>query len=176
MKSLLFAIAAIALAASLAPARTLAAVPSIAVGYPAPNFQYRLLDGKRLSAKSLRGHRYLLWVMATWCPSCVTGAHALAAHAAQLRREGFRIVQLEAAGDLGYPGPSLASIRNGIGAVATPPNWYWGQLTEAQSLALDPSSTPDIFYLVDRHGRVRAQSSAPAAHLGQIAAFAAGAK
>jgi len=149
-------------------------VPAIAVGHPAPNFQYHLLDGKRLSARSLHGHRYLLWVMATWCPSCVTGAHALAAHAAQLRRTGFRIVQLEANGDLGYPGPSLASIRNGIGAVASPPNWYWGILSESQSLALDPSSAPDVFYLVDRHGRVRAQSSAPAAHWAQIAAFAAG--
>ncbi len=174
MKSLLLSLALFSFAVSTAPANALAAAPAIAVGHPAPNFTYHLLGGARLSAGSLRGHRYLLWVMATWCPSCVTGAHALAAHAAKLRRAGFRMVQLEAAGDLGYPGPSLESIRNSIGAVAAPPNWYWGTLSEAQSLALDPASAPDVFYLVDRHGRVRAQSSAPAAHWAQISAFASG--
>ncbi len=172
MKRIVLALALIALASGVRPVA--ATVQSITVGKPAPAFTYRLLGGARVSARTLHGHRYLLWVMATWCPSCVTGAHVLASHVVQLRHDGFRVVQLEAAGDLGYAGPTLKSIRDSIGATGASPTWYWGELTAQQSLALDPSSAPDIFYLVDRHGRVRAQSSAPAAHWSQIAAFAAG--
>jgi len=174
MKQILLVLALVALLGPAAPRADGAGIAAVAVGRPIPTFTYRLLGGARLDTARLRGHRYMLWVMATWCPSCVTGAHVLARHNAQLRRSGFRIVQLEAAGDLGYPGPSLASIRSGVGLSSTAPNWYWGILTEAQSLALDPASAPDVFYLVDRHGRVRAQSSAPAAHWAQISAFAAG--
>ncbi len=165
--------AAFALVFVLAGA-ALASTQSIVVGKPAPAFTYRLIDGKALTPATLRGHRYLLWVMATWCPSCTTGASVVAHHIALLRARHMLVVQMEAAGDLGYPGPSLTSIRDGIGEAARSPNWFWGVLTQEQSLAIDPSSIPDVYYLVDASGRVVAQGSAPGAHWGDIENFAEG--
>lgn len=149
-----------------------AASQRLVVGGTAPSFTYRLIDGTALSPAALRGRRYILWVMATWCPSCTTGASVVARHIAELRAHGVLVLQMEAAGNLGYPGPSLASIRDGIGSAAHASNWYWGQLTQQQSLTIDPASYPDVYYLVDEHGRVVMQDAAPAAHWSQIETFA----
>ncbi len=167
--------AALAFASSLAlGASAQAATQSVIVGKPAPAMQFRTIDGKTISPAALRGHRYVLWIMATWCPSCTTGAAIVAQHMVELRARHVLILQMEAAGNLGYPGPSLASIQNSIGPAGRSPNWYWGELTQAQSLMLDPSSTPDIYYLVNKRGTVIEQGSAPGAHWDQIERFSEG--
>jgi thiol-disulfide isomerase/thioredoxin len=149
----------------------LAAPAPIAVGKPAPAFTYYLLDGKTLTPAQLRGRKYVLWVMGTWCPSCQAGSQIAAQHIAELRRKNVALVEMEAYNNLGGHGPTLASVRNGIGKAAEAPNWYWGILNEEQTATIDPKSAMDVFYLVDEHGNVVAQSMAPGAHWNQIEAF-----
>jgi hypothetical protein len=47
----------------------------------------------------------------------------------------------------------------------------WGILNEQQTATIDPKSAMDVFYLVDEHGKVTAQSMAPGAHWDQVEAF-----
>jgi thiol-disulfide isomerase/thioredoxin len=152
-----------------APRAVAAASPAIAIGRPAPPFAYRLLSGGVLHASALRGRPYLLWAVATWCPSCVTGSALLARHIAEIERAHAAVVELELYDDLGGSGPPLESVRRGVGAAAFARDWYWGILTEDQTAVLDPTGTMDIYYVVDARGRIVAQGMAPAAHWESIA-------
>lgn len=159
---------------SSAQSSALAAPASLGllVGSPAPDFTYRLTGGTALRSRDLRGHPYIVWIMATWCSSCQGGTSAMAAHMAQLRARGVRLVQLEAAGDLGYPGPPLSTFQAAAGPAAASPNWYWGEATPVQMQVLDPHGYPDIYYLVNPAGRIVGIDGAPAATWQRIAAFA----
>jgi hypothetical protein len=148
------------------------AAEPLAVGQSAPAFTYRLLDGKPLAPGTLRGHSYVLWMVATWCPSCQTGSNVVGSHIAFLRAHGVRIVEMELANDLGQPGPGLASFHRAVGQSANSPNWYWGELTQAQTAALDPRGDMDLYYLVDGHGKIVAISGNPAVTWDAIAHFA----
>ncbi|TAM60598.1 redoxin domain-containing protein [bacterium] len=144
------------------------------IGQPAPAFAYRLTDGKTLTPSELRGHPYMLWLMATWCSSCQGGTAVVAQHIGELRAHGVRVVQVEVANDLGYSGPPLASFRKAVGMAAASPNWYWGELTRAQTQTLDPRAYPDIYYLINAQGRIVAIDGAPAATWSSIERFAEG--
>jgi hypothetical protein len=152
-------------------ASVLAAEP-LAAGQPAPAFTYHLLDGSRLSPGTLRGHSYVLWMVATWCPSCQTGSNVVASHIAFLRAHGVRVVEMQLANDLGQPGPGLGSFHKAVGKSANSPNWYWGELSQAQTAALDPKGDMDLYYLVDGHGKIVAISGNPAVTWDAIAHFA----
>jgi hypothetical protein len=148
----------------------------IAVGQPAPAFTYRLLNGGRLSPKTLHGHPYVLWMVASWCSSCGAGSSVVGDHIQFLRERGVRIVEMRLAKDLGAPGPGLQQLQKTVGINAASPNWYWGELSEEQTLALDPKGYPDIYYLVGSDGKVVAINGNPASTWDQIASFAASAK
>lgn len=172
--NVLRSITAAALMFSTALASVFAAEP-LAVGRPAPSFTYHLLDGRRLPPGMLRGHPYVLWMVATWCPSCKTGSNVIASHIAFLRAHGVRVVEMQLAGDLGRPGPGLESFQKAVGTSADSPNWYWGELTQAQTVGLDPSGDMDRYYLVNARGTIVAVSGNPALTWDAIARFASAA-
>lgn len=144
------------------------------VGASAPAFTYRQLDGTMLRPSGLRGHPYMLWLVATWCPSCATGSAVVGGHIDMLARKGIRVVELRLAGDLGAPGPGLQSFQHAVGPKAFARNWDWAQASTAQTLALDPRGYPDIYYLIDRNGKVVTVSGNPAASWETIQKFADG--
>jgi thiol-disulfide isomerase/thioredoxin len=150
------------------------AAQSPAVGQPAPAFTYNLLNGHRLSQAALRGHPYVLWAVASWCPSCKVGSKVVGDHIDFLRAHGVRVVEMKLYNDLGSPGPGLQKFQQAVGAKAASANWYWGELTEKQTAALDPKGAPDIYYLVDARGKIAAirQSVGPAASWDVIERFA----
>lgn len=129
------------------------AVEAPTTGHPVPAFTYRLLNGSRLAPKALKGHPYVLWMVASWCSSCQTGSTVVGDHIAALRSRGVRVVEMRLANDLGAPGPGLREFQKAVGANATSSNWYWGELTQAQSAVLDPKGYPDLYYLVNANGR-----------------------
>ena len=151
-----------------------AASSPITVGKPAPQFSYGLLNGKSLTPAQLRGHKYILWVMGTWCSSCQAGSQIAAQHIGDLQRHHVALVEMEAYNNLGATGPTLLSIKNGIGKATNASIWYWGILSEKQTASIDPKSLMDVFYLVDQHGQVVAQGMAPGAHWDQIESFISG--
>ena len=173
--SLLRTLGALALATLFlsSPLRASAASEPLAVGNTIPAFTYRLLDGHRLSPKTLRGHRYVLWMVASWCSSCQAGSGVVGDHIAYLRTRGVSVVEMRLANDLGAPGPGLEQFQKAVGMNAAAPNWYWGELDQKQTLALDSKGYPDIYYLVNPDGTIAQINGNPAGTWDTIASFAA---
>jgi thiol-disulfide isomerase/thioredoxin len=144
---------------------------ALSVGSLAPNSSYALSDGRTISSSDLAGHPYMLWIMATWCSSCQGGTQVMAQHIAELRTRGVRVLQLEAAGDLGYAGPPISAFQAAVGAAGRSRNWLWGTATMQQMHALDPNGYPDIYYLVNADGTIAAINGAPAATWSEIEKF-----
>jgi hypothetical protein len=166
---------ALALAALFlgSPFRAAAESRPLGVGDAIPSFSYRLLNGHELSPKTLRGKRYVLWMVASWCSSCQAGSSVVGDHIAYLRSRGVSVVELRLANDLGAPGPGLAQFQKAVGTNANASNWYWGELTEAQTLALDSKGYADLYYLVNADGTIAQISGNPAGTWDTIASFAA---
>lgn len=158
------------IAASLGAAGAPAEAPT--TGHPVPAFTYRLLNGSRLAPKALKGHPYVLWMVASWCSSCETGSTVVGDHMAGLRSRGIRVVEMRLANDLGAPGPGLQEFQKAVGTNAASSNWYSGELTQAQTAVLDPKGYPDLYYLVNAKGAVVGVDGNPAESWDHIAAFA----
>ena len=60
-----------------------------------------------------------------------------------------------------------------VGMNAAAPNWYWGELDQKQTLALDSKGYPDIYYLVNSDGTIAQINGNPAGTWDAIASFAA---
>jgi len=153
---------------ALATAKT----QELTVGNRAPAFAYRELNGEVVRPADLRGHPYMLWLVASWCSSCETGSSVVAAHIDMLKQRNVRIVELRLANDLGAQGPGLQAFQRAIGLKAFSQNWYWGEASLQQTLVLDPHGYPDIYYLIAAHGRIVAIAGNPAASWSRIEAFA----
>lgn len=143
----------------------------LAVGDRAPAFAYRELNGKIVHPGDLRGHPYVLWLVASWCSSCQAGSSVVADHIDLLKRHGVKVVELRLANDLGASGPGLQAFQRAVGSKAFSQNWYWGEASMQQTLTLDPHGYPDIYYLVDAHGKIVAISGNPAGSWGRIEMF-----
>lgn len=127
---------------------------SLAEGQPAPAFTYHLLDGRQLPPSALRGHPYLLYIVATWCGSCLISTKVIGRHVDFMRQHGVQVVEMRLFEDLGAPGIGLPKFQKIVGANAKSPIWHWGELTKAQTAALDPGGEPSIYYLVDASGTI----------------------
>ncbi|GAC1389545.1 MAG: hypothetical protein NVSMB31_05630 [Vulcanimicrobiaceae bacterium] len=157
------------------PATAATASPTmLGVGSPAPTFTYRQTNGKMLRPGGLRGHPYVLWLVATWCSSCATGSSVVGDHIGMLARKGIDVVELRLSDDLGAPGPGLGAFQRAVGSKAAAHNWFWAEASKAQTLALDPKGYADLYYLVDRTGRIVAVDGNPAASWNTIQKFADG--
>jgi hypothetical protein len=63
----------------------------------------------------------------------------------ELRAHNMLVLEMEAAGDLDFPGPRWPASVMESEMPGHAANWYWGHLTQEQSLAIDPTSYPDIY-------------------------------
>ena len=149
------------------------AVP--AVGSAAPDGRFTTVSARTETIASLRGHKALLWFVATWCPSCQAGTHAMARQAARLRAAGVQVVEVEDYADLGQPGPAMTSFaRQLAGAASRDPGWTFGTASQALTRAYNPRGYLDVYFLLDSSGRVAYINSAPASTMSQLLAHAGG--
>ncbi len=131
----------------------------------APDGSFITISGTTDSVASLRGQPTMLWFIVTSCASCAASAPALAQHFRQLTAGGLRVVSLDLYSDL--PGGTtgerqLASFAHATtGATATDPAWTWALASRSLSQAYDPAGIPDLYYLLDRDGRVAYEDSVP---------------
>jgi hypothetical protein len=89
---------------------------------------------------------------------------ALAAHR-------VRVLELEQAGDLGEPGPSITSFGQRLaGPAFANPDWTWGVAPNALTQKYNPRGYLDIYYLLDASGRVVYMNSAPSSTMSQLMA------
>jgi len=172
--ALVVALGAVFAVRALRPGAHAASDQPPAVGALAPDLTFTTVSGQRLSVADLRGHPALLWFVTTWCSSCQAGTQVMAQDVGRLAADGVRVVELELYGDLGGPGPDIATFgRQNAGPAFADPDWIWGSASRRMSLAYDPAGYLDIYYLLDTHGRIRYVNSSPAATMPDLLAAAA---
>jgi len=144
-----------------------------APGLPAlaPAAKFETGAGTR-SLAEFRGRKVMLWMYSTWCSSCAAGLDALEAHQRSLKRAGVEVIALQNFQNGGYPGPSPRKfVERFARALLAAPNWIFGTVPEAMAKRYNPRRYPDIYFLIDEQGMVRAIEGAPGATMDQILRF-----
>jgi thiol-disulfide isomerase/thioredoxin len=145
----------------------------VRVGAQAPDMRFTTMDGNQRKLSEFRGQPVMLWLFATWCPSCQAGTEAVAQNFDRLKQAGLQIIQLKLYNNLGYSGPAVADFASRYaGSVSASSRWLWGEASEQGSYTYDSKGYPDIYFLIDKEGVIRAISGAPDATMPQILAFA----
>ncbi|GAC1397010.1 MAG: hypothetical protein NVSMB52_10660 [Chloroflexota bacterium] len=142
---------------------------SLTVGSPGPTGTFASISGKPVDIASFRGRPTLLWFVSTWCGSCQTGTQAMTQHIKDLKSRGVRVVELELYNNLGGSGPTLTSFRQSYGgSMARNPDWVWGTASQQLSIAYDPKSYLDIYYLLDSQGNVNYVNGNPSSTMDSL--------
>lgn len=145
---------------------------------------FTTVTGRPASLTAWRGRPTLLWFIVAGCASCGVSVPAVARHLDQIAASGVHIVTVDLYGDLptGRPGLRLLGEfgQATAGARFTDPTWTWGVASKQLSYRYDASGTPDVYVLLDGHGRVVYRGSVPVTSMSsllhhiQIAAAPAG--
>lgn len=157
-----------------------ARAPAAAAGpqQAVPEGSFTLPGGHQASLASLRGRPAMVWFVAAGCQSCAVSIPVVAAHLAAFTRSGTRILVLGLYGAFGQGATGadqLASFGKAAAAQAsTSPVWTWGLASEQLTAALDPSGTPDAYFLLDAAGHVTYQNSVPVSTITDLLAHLQG--
>lgn len=145
----------------------------VKIGAPAPDVTFTTTDGVQRRLSQFRGHPVMFWLFATWCPTCEAGTAAVAQHVSQFEQAGVQIIQLKLYNNLGYPGPSVEEFARVFARLPRPsPGWLWGDASQEASYIYDPKGYPDLYFLIDRAGIIRAINGAPNVTMDEILSFA----
>lgn len=130
---------------------------------------------QEFSLRDFEGQKVMLWLLSTWCSSCIAGLDALADAQPRLEQANLKILALRNHENGGFPGPSITEFAARVGKPLTEaPNWVFGQVSPDMARRYNPQSYPDIYFLIDEDGMVQVVSTAPAATLDKIKRFATG--
>jgi thiol-disulfide isomerase/thioredoxin len=141
------------------------------IGNQAPDASFTTVSGGELQISKYEGEKRMIWLMATWCPSCKKGAQVLQARNSQLK--DMKIIALKTKGNAGYSGPSIQQFANQYAPeTLNKQNWVWGDASQELTNIYNPRNTPDIIWLVKPNGEIYAKTAAPAARINQITRFA----
>jgi cytochrome oxidase Cu insertion factor (SCO1/SenC/PrrC family) len=173
---LVVVVAVVAVAASSGgglPAGTDGPSAGNASGTPtaAPNGTFTTTGRTAETVAALRGRPTLLWFVTTWCSSCQAGTQAMSAEIPHLSDRHVRVVELELAGDLGEPGPTITTFaRQLAGGEYHSPDWTFGTASPALTETYDPHGYLDVYYLLNAAGQITYANSSPAATMPQLLA------
>ena len=149
---------------------------SATVGATGPAGTFTSIDGKEIDVASYRGTPTLLWFIAAGCSSCTASIPAVAQHLHQLRSEGIHVAVIDLYGDLGSGTQGSAALRqlgtDLTGDQLTDPGWTWGISSHALSVRYDHLGEPDVYYLLDRTGKIIYQDGVPVSTMDQLLAAA----
>lgn len=138
----------------------------------APEAEFAI-DNKTMKLSQFEGKPVMFWLIATWCPTCSAGTKVLAERISEIEKYDLQIITLKIYNNLGYPGPSIEEFgKNWAGEAFNSSNWFWGDASKEASFTYDPKGFPDIYYLIDKEGIIRAKDTAPSATINKIIDFA----
>ncbi len=158
---------------SLSSAASAQTPAALKIGALAPDMAFTTVDGTQRRLSEFRGRPVMLWLFATWCPTCIYGTIAVAEKFDRIQRSGIQIIQLKLYNNLGYPGPPVEDFaRRHAGSIPPSPDWLWGAASREGSFTYDPRGYPDIYFLIDKDGVLQAVDVAPHATMDIILAFA----
>lgn len=140
-------------------------------GMTAPDATFTTVDGKQVQLSDYRGEKVMLWIFATWCPSCQRGARVLQRNNDQMR--DVKILAVKTKGNAGRAGPSPHQFaQQYASSTLQADNWVWGTLSRQSTSTFNPRNRPDLIYLIDEDGTIQARTAAPAAVIDRITRFA----
>lgn len=143
------------------------------VGATAAAATFTTIDGETKQLADYRGQKVMFWVFATWCPSCKKAAQALQKNNDKL--QNIQITGLKTHGNAGYNGPSISEFAQQYAPqLVDADNWVWGDLSKESTTVWNPQNRPDIYWLIDKDGTIKAKTGAPAATMNRITQFAQG--
>lgn len=138
--------------------------PVAAVGGLAPDGNFTPVSGPDRTIAGLRGRPTLIWFVATWCSSCQTGTQAMAANINRFKAAGVDVEELELYQNLGQSGPGIQQFgRANAGQEYNSPNWQFGTASSLLTRRYDPKAYLDIYYLIDRNGKIVYVNGSPGA-------------
>ncbi|WEL23098.1 DUF3105 domain-containing protein [Candidatus Nanohalovita haloferacivicina] len=141
------------------------------IGSQAPDSSFTTVNGEEFKLSKYSGEKRMIWLYATWCPSCYKGAQVLQARNEQLK--DMKIIALKTKGNAGYSGPSTQQFADKYAPeTLNKENWVWGKASQELTNIYNPQNTPDIIWLVKPNGEIYAKTAAPAARINQITRFA----
>lgn len=145
----------------------------VVIDKQAPDAVFIDTNGEQRILSEFRGQRIMLWLLATWCPSCSAGAQALEENNNKMK--DLTIIALETYGNAGYRGPSIEAFSQQYAPdMLSAPNWIFGNAPKETTNVYNPRNYPDIYFLIDENGILRDIDGAPAATINKIIQFANG--
>lgn len=142
----------------------------IVKGNKVPEFTFTNLNGKQIKLSDFKGKKVMVWMVATWCSSCIAGAKTLAKNHDKLKN--LIIITLKTYNDAGYPGPSIEEFKQRILLGSSIQNWIWGNASKETTSIYNPRNFPDIYFLINKNGILQSIDGAPTATIGEIIKFA----
>lgn len=146
------------------------------VGALAPSGNFAGLNGHSTNVASLRGTPTMLWFIAAGCSSCTASIPALAEHLTQLKADGVHVEVIDLYDDLGQGPKGAAALsklgRQLTGGSFTDLTWTWGISSRNLSLRYDPSGAPDVYFLLNRTGKIIYENGVPVSTMTQLLANA----
>lgn len=167
--ALMLALPAIALASpsgGMGPLDTPAPTDRMA---PAASF---VSKGQTIAIASFKGHRVMLWQVATWCGSCRAGLQMFEAQKALVDKSDIRIIVLRDYKNGGYPGISITAFaKQAAPSLLHDPHFIFGDDTASLFALYNPQHYVDIYNLIDADGRIKVVSGSPSATFAKIQQF-----
>lgn len=140
--------------------------------YPMPAVEFTS-GGQPRSLAELKGRRYMLWLVSTWCHTCIASLRVMEEAQTELSKDGFQVLLLRNHDNDGAPGPDARGFaRRFAPGLLEAPNWRFGEASAQMKQTLNPRQYLDLYFLVDERGRVQVVSTAPTATLDRIIDFA----
>lgn len=143
----------------------------IQVGMHAAEATVTSRDDRQVTLAEYRGQKVMLWLFATWCPSCQRSAK-------ELQRDDERLQSLTVlAGKMhenaGYSGPSVREFAEEYASETVESNrWVWGKASRETTRTFSPRGVIDIYYLIDEDGIIRTVDTVPGTTTHKIVSFA----
>ncbi len=132
------------------------------IGTTAPNTSFLLINGTMQKISDYRGHIVLIYLVATWCSSCIVGTRALAKNIDFFSNNNVTIIELELYKDLGYHGPDINKfINTNVNNISERNRIIRGYATYNMTKLYDAKAYLDLYYLINTNGKIVYVNGAP---------------
>lgn len=129
------------------------------------------LDDSQVALSEYSGQNVMLWLFASWCPSCQQSAQELQQSNEKL--QSLTILAGKMYKNAGYSGPSVREFAEEYASdTLESDRWVWGKASQETTQTFSPRGVVDIYYLIDEDGIVRTVDTVPGTTIHKIARFA----
>jgi len=139
------------------------------IGSTAPNTSFLLINGTMQKISDYKGHIVLVYLVATWCSSCIVGTQALAKNIDFFSNKNVTIIELELYKDLGYHGPNINRfINTSVNNISERNKIIGGYATYNMTKLYDAKAYLDLYYLINTKGKIVYVNGAPKETMGLL--------